>query len=192
MPHNPHDAPERLVKPYRDVAPDERTAKYWGNIAWLDETCGELFQFLDDEKLSERTLVVFVCDNGWIQDPLADRYAPRSKQSPNEGGVRTPILFRLPGKIAPGTSERAGIQHRLGSDHSYRARPTGARRSARHRSAERSDAGQTRRDLRRVFRTQRRRYSRSGRQPEMAVVRLRFAQADRAQPDTRRGRSRTL
>ena len=30
----------------------------------------------------------------------ADRYAPRSKQSPYEGGLRTPIMVRWPGKVA--------------------------------------------------------------------------------------------
>ena len=29
------------------------------------------------------------------------QYAPRSKRSPNEGGVRTPVMIRWPGKIEP-------------------------------------------------------------------------------------------
>ncbi|MEM9701782.1 MAG: sulfatase/phosphatase domain-containing protein, partial [Planctomycetota bacterium] len=48
------------------------------------------------------TLVVYVCDNGWIQQPDArNRYAERSKRSPHEGGVRTPIMLRQPGVIEP-------------------------------------------------------------------------------------------
>jgi uncharacterized sulfatase len=34
-----------------------------------------------------------------------DRYAPRSKQSPYDGGLRTPILVRWPGTVAPRTSD---------------------------------------------------------------------------------------
>ena len=30
------------------------------------------------------------------------KYAAKSKQSPYDGGVRTPILVRWPGKVAPG------------------------------------------------------------------------------------------
>ena len=105
LPHTPHNAPERLLAKYRDVAPNLETAKYWACIEWLDETCGELFAFLDERKLSDNTLVVYVCDNGWLQDPKAEKYAPRSKQSQYEGGLRTPIMFRWPGKIEPARSE---------------------------------------------------------------------------------------
>jgi uncharacterized sulfatase len=45
--------------------------------------------------------VVYVADNGWIQNPDKGEYAPRSKQSPNEGGVRTPIMIRWPAKVKP-------------------------------------------------------------------------------------------
>ncbi|MFM8360160.1 MAG: sulfatase, partial [Verrucomicrobiota bacterium] len=40
-------------------------------------------------------------DNGWIQSPDNPRYAPRSKQSPYDGGLRTPILLRWPGHVPP-------------------------------------------------------------------------------------------
>ncbi|MBL9129431.1 MAG: sulfatase-like hydrolase/transferase, partial [Verrucomicrobiales bacterium] len=44
-------------------------------------------------------------DNGWITDPDTGRYAPKSKQSPYDGGLRTPILLRWPGKVPPGREE---------------------------------------------------------------------------------------
>ncbi len=47
------------------------------------------------------TLVIYVTDNGWIQDPESPRFAPRSKLTAYEGGIRTPIMFRWPGKIKP-------------------------------------------------------------------------------------------
>ena len=101
MPHQPHNPPERLLAHYRDAAPSPEVAKYWAMCEWFDETCGELLDFLDAQKLAQDTLVIFLADNGWIQDPQADRYAPRSKQSPYDGGLRTPILVRWPGKVAP-------------------------------------------------------------------------------------------
>jgi uncharacterized sulfatase len=105
MPHQPHNPPERLLAHYRGRAPTEQVAKYWAMCEWFDETCGELLDFLDAQKLADDTLVVFLADNGWIQDPTADRYAPRSKQSPYDGGLRTPILVRWPGKVKPGTCD---------------------------------------------------------------------------------------
>jgi uncharacterized sulfatase len=105
MPHPPHNAPQRLLDHYRDEAPSPAVARYWAMCEWFDETCGELLDFLDREKLAERTLVVFLADNGWIQDPQADRFAPRSKQSPYDGGIRTPILVRWSGHAAPRVSD---------------------------------------------------------------------------------------
>ncbi|HZW33679.1 MAG TPA: sulfatase-like hydrolase/transferase, partial [Isosphaeraceae bacterium] len=100
MPHQPHNPPERLLAHYRETAPSPAVAKYWAMCEWFDETCGELLDFLDAQKLAQDTLVIFLADNGWIQDPQAERSAPRSKQSPYDGGLRTPILVRWPGKVA--------------------------------------------------------------------------------------------
>jgi uncharacterized sulfatase len=50
-------------------------------------------------------LVVYVGDNGWIQKPDGPGFAPRSKQSANEGGIRQPTMFSWPGVIQPGRRE---------------------------------------------------------------------------------------
>jgi uncharacterized sulfatase len=101
LPHDPHDPPADLVEQYAGVAPSLHVARYWGNVERFDRTVGRLLDLLDAKGQSENTLVVFVTDNGWIQSPDQPRYAPRSKRSPYEGGVRTPIMLRLPGRIAP-------------------------------------------------------------------------------------------
>jgi uncharacterized sulfatase len=106
MPHSPHTPPARLLDKYKERAPSLEVAKYWAMCEWFDETCGTLLDHLDRKGLAAETLVVYVCDNGWIQDPEADRYAPRSKQSPYDGGLRTPIMVRRPGKVAARMSDR--------------------------------------------------------------------------------------
>ena len=114
LPHSPHNPPQRLLEKY--VKPDRpiQLARYYAMCEWFDETCGELLDYLDDHGKSDNTLVVFVTDNGWIQrtpqtDAPADwkqGFAPRSKQTPYEGGVRTPILLRWPGQIRPRTMQQ--------------------------------------------------------------------------------------
>jgi arylsulfatase A-like enzyme len=49
--------------------------------------------------------VIYLADNGWIQDPNANAYAPKSKQSQYDGGLRTPIVIRWPGKVKPRQSD---------------------------------------------------------------------------------------
>jgi arylsulfatase A-like enzyme len=69
---------------------------------WFDMTCGDLMDHIQKKNLNERTLFIYVCDNGWIQDPdRPDRFAPRSKTSPYEMGIRTPIMLRWEGVIKP-------------------------------------------------------------------------------------------
>ena len=105
MPHTPHTPPARILDKYKGATPSEHVAKYWAMVEWFDETCGELLGYLDREKLAENTIVVFLTDNGWIQEPNSQAYAAKSKQSQYDGGLRTPIIVRWPAKIRPAMSE---------------------------------------------------------------------------------------
>jgi arylsulfatase A-like enzyme len=103
MPHTPHTPPDRLFQKYKAKGvQSDFVARYYAMVEWFDETCGQLLDKLDAKGLTQNTLVVYVADNGWIQQPDGQGYAPRSKQSANEGGVRQPILFSWPGVIQPG------------------------------------------------------------------------------------------
>ena len=101
MPHDPHTPPERLLAKYKGKTPSEHVAKYWAMVEWFDETCGELLKHLDDQGVADNTIVLYLTDNGWIQNPDAPRYAPKSKQSQYDGGLRTPIMVRWPAKVKP-------------------------------------------------------------------------------------------
>ena len=101
MPHTPHNPPERLLAKYRNDDCPITVAKYYAMCDWFDETCGQLIGHLEEKGVRDNTLIVYVTDNGWIQNPAANGYAPRSKQTPYEGGVRTPIMFSWPGHLTP-------------------------------------------------------------------------------------------
>lgn len=102
LPHAPHTPPADLLQKYLKLAPSEPVARYWANVEWFDRTCGDLLRYLETKKLRENTIVIYVTDNGWIQDPAkANRPAHRSKLTPYEGGVRTPVMISWPGKVSP-------------------------------------------------------------------------------------------
>jgi len=107
LPHDPHDPAQELVDHYATKTDSMHVARYWGNVERFDRTVGDLLDHLDRERLSADTLVVYVTDNGWIQDPDGPRFAARSKRSPYDGGLRTPIMLRQPGTIEPGTIDTA-------------------------------------------------------------------------------------
>ena len=88
------------------------------SIMQLDWCVGELMKTLDRLKLTDKTLVVFCSDNGPVLD---DGYKDGAiekigkhraagpyrggKYSVYEGGTRTPMITRWPGRIEPGVSD---------------------------------------------------------------------------------------
>ncbi|KPL13373.1 MAG: sulfatase, partial [Bacteroides sp. SM23_62] len=106
LPHAPHTPPDSLRDKYLPVAPSESVASYWAMCELLDITCGQLMDYIDGAGLSEKTLFVYVTDNGWIQDPdKPNRFDAMSKTTPFEMGIRTPVMFRWKGVIDPEMDE---------------------------------------------------------------------------------------
>lgn len=101
LPHTPHNPPKDLEEKYLKVAPSPSVAKYWAMVEWFDQTTGELLNHLKEKGMEDNTIIVYTCDNGWIQSVDSKGYAPRSKRSPYEGGIRTPVMFKYPGTISP-------------------------------------------------------------------------------------------
>lgn len=103
IPHTPYTPPKEFIDKYKDNDLHPRVRQYYAMCSWFDHTVGELVQYLDTRGLSDNTLIVFVVDNGWITNTQGQRppYAPRSKRSPFEMGVRTPIFFRWANRIKP-------------------------------------------------------------------------------------------
>ena len=114
LPHTPHNPPERLLGKYQAEGRAMDVAKYYAMCDWFDETCGELVEHLDKRKIADNTLIIYFCDNGWAaastrkDDPDQKTwkgFALRSKGSPFEMGIRTPVMLTWPGKLKPARSQ---------------------------------------------------------------------------------------
>lgn len=100
MPHTPHNPPEALLGKYKSKTNSIHVARYWAMVEWFDQTCGELLDYLDQQGLADNTIVLYVTDNGWIQAADSPK-SERSKLTPYDAGLRTPIMIRWPGKVKP-------------------------------------------------------------------------------------------
>ncbi len=110
LPHIPHTPPERHLVHYDDPQLSESARRYYASCTWYDELVGELVAALEQRDLRERTLLVYVSDNGWDQPPGIEFAGsvgrmlggPRGKGSLHGLGFRTPILFQGPGLVPEG------------------------------------------------------------------------------------------
>ena len=71
-------------------------ALYYDEIERLDRYVGDVMAELEAQGVAGNTLLVFMSDNG--------RPFPRDKTSVFDGGIKTPLIVRWPGHVAPGTA----------------------------------------------------------------------------------------
>jgi arylsulfatase A len=81
--------------------------KYADNIAYMDKLVGKLVDELDKLKLREKTLIIFVGDNGtpsgWADRATVDsKRLSGEKASMKEGGSRVPMIASWPGTTPAG------------------------------------------------------------------------------------------
>jgi arylsulfatase A-like enzyme len=119
-PHGPFIAPPSNTKRFTDLGFDAKTAGFYGMIENIDENVGRLMKKLDEWKLNEDTIVIFMSDNGMTgggsgrmgkpigTDKDGNKMFPYNagqkglKGSADEGGVRVPFFIRWDGHFKAG------------------------------------------------------------------------------------------
>ncbi|MFI3248953.1 MAG: sulfatase [Rikenellaceae bacterium] len=92
-----HDPDKLSLFPQYPDTPGVRAdlAAYYDEIHRLDTDFGEIMEYLEENNLSENTIVIFMGDNGGAQF--------RGKGTLYEWGVNVPLLIRWSGVIEPGS-----------------------------------------------------------------------------------------
>jgi len=108
IPHLPLDPPPELQAPYRALGLVEPAVLYYANITRLDRLIGEMLGELRARGLERDTIIVYVSDNGWEQEPDQNHFlgpwigGPRGKASMYELGYRAPTIIHWPGHVRSG------------------------------------------------------------------------------------------
>lgn len=123
-PHTPLQVPEEYYNIYRELDPSagfgndkrpfpvmnekdkEDARRVYAMVTNIDDNVGRLIKKLEELKISEKTIVVFMTDNG----PQQRRYNTGMrglKSSVYNGGIRVPFWIRYPGLKSTGIDMKA-------------------------------------------------------------------------------------
>lgn len=72
--------------------------QYFGMVKHIDDRVGDILQFLDDNGLSDNTIIVFTSDHG----DMFFEHTRKNKDLPYEASARIPFVIRYPNKIPAG------------------------------------------------------------------------------------------
>jgi arylsulfatase A-like enzyme len=98
--HDPNKVP---LPPYHPSTPEIRRdwAQYYDKVETMDQQVGALLKELDEQGLSDNTIVFYYGDNGGV--------LPRSKRFLFESGLHVPLIVRVPEKYKQLIKENAGV-----------------------------------------------------------------------------------
>ena len=102
--HAPVQAKEADVAAYNGREPAAKNPTYAAMVGSVDAALGRILDALDEGGIADDTLVIFTSDNGGVVSRSHNEPLRSGKGWPYEGGIRTPLLARWPGRIAAGAS----------------------------------------------------------------------------------------
>lgn len=110
--HMPLQAKPEVIAKYKEgPLGSQGNPAYAAMVESLDDSVGRVLKKLDDLKLAENTIVVFTSDNGGLSS-LESNVRPPTSNAPlregkgflYEGGLRVPLIVRVPGLTKAGST----------------------------------------------------------------------------------------
>jgi arylsulfatase A-like enzyme len=110
-PHVPLEATKQYLDRVKHIS-DKGQRVYAAMVAALDDGVGAIVSKLDELKLAQDTLVVFLSDNGcasYVNGACTNAPLNGFKRDQLEGGIRVPMIARWPGQLKAGVDYAAPV-----------------------------------------------------------------------------------
>jgi arylsulfatase A-like enzyme len=101
VPHTPLEVADAWVEPFRKLGLDNTTARIYAMVKNLDDNFARLLARLEELKLRDNTIVIFMTDNGAQQERFNAGLRGR-KSWVYEGGIRVPFFVQWPAGLKGG------------------------------------------------------------------------------------------
>tara|TARA_R110002096_G_scaffold58856_5_gene147923 strand:+ start:4318 stop:5850 length:1533 start_codon:yes stop_codon:yes gene_type:complete len=106
--HTPLQGDSRFVEKYLKSGLDSIEANYASMIEGVDKSLGDILDYLEDNRIENNTIILFMSDNGGLSDTpprggvsFMHNYPLSSgKSSAREGGIRVPMMVSWKGKVS--------------------------------------------------------------------------------------------
>lgn len=102
--HTPIMGDNRFVQKYLDKGLGPVEAKYATLIEGVDKSLGDLMDFIEEKKIVDNTIIIFMSDNGGLSAVARggvkhthNKPLSSGKGSVHEGGIREPMIVKWPG-----------------------------------------------------------------------------------------------
>ncbi len=106
IPHAKFEVPE--LGPYADKNWSDEEKNYAAMVTRMDRDIGRIIALLEELEIDDETIVFFCSDNGavrrWEGTFDSSAHLKGRKRDMYEGGIRSPMIARYPGVIAPGST----------------------------------------------------------------------------------------
>jgi len=102
--HAPWEQDDRFLEKYTKMGLKGLPAVFASMIESMDKSLGDIMANLDRLGVADRTIVVFMSDNGGPSQLPRNLPLRGHKITPYEGGTRVPLIVKWPNAVKPGTT----------------------------------------------------------------------------------------
>ncbi|HUW18832.1 MAG TPA: sulfatase-like hydrolase/transferase [Sedimentisphaerales bacterium] len=103
--HAPMMAKQGIIDKYqaKTSTPEHNNATYAAMIQSVDEALGRVMEKLEELNIAERTIMIFMSDNGGLLGKTNNWPLRGGKAQAYEGGIREPMIIKWPGVVKLGS-----------------------------------------------------------------------------------------